>query len=380
MVQPPSYSEVVVIGAGLSGLAVAKVLTDRAIPVRILDAASGPADSWRRRHPQLRLNTHRRFSHLPGQPALKTDGPFLRRDSVVRYLTEYAEGLPIGIEHDTRVVSIRRRNGRLVLETNRAAVTCSHVVFATGRDRVPFIPRWPGRDRFAGTVIHSADLGDVARFDGKRVLVVGAGNSGSDVLNHLARHQPAKVWVSVRYGPTIVPARILGIPTQLAAGLLDAIPIWLADAVLRTTQHLSFGDLKKHGLGRHPAGGGTRLLREGVAMAIDDGFVKAIKSGRFAVVRSVRALTDDRVVLDDDSSVRPDVVICATGYRPGLEPLLGNLGVLGDRGVPKIGPGDPWHNAPSLWFIGYQPIFSGYFRSAARSARLVADAIEKDLR
>ncbi len=116
---------------------------------------------------------------------------------------------------------------------------------------------------------------------------VGAGNSGSDVLNHLARHRPADVVISVRYGPAIVPIRVFGFPLHRAAPLFQVMPLRLVDRAFALTQWLFFGNLTRHGMTIHSFGGGIRLAQEGTAFAIDDGFA-ATKSGRFRVARAVR--------------------------------------------------------------------------------------------
>jgi len=195
-------------------------------------------------------------------------------------------------------------------------------------------------------------------------------------LNHLARHNPAQVMISVRHGPAIVPTRVLGFPLHRAANLFAALPVVLLDPAFRLMQWLCFGNLARHGLTSHPDGGGTRLLRDGVAFAMDDGFVAAIRNGRFKVAGNIAVFQQDTVVFEDGQIFRPDTVICATGYHTGLEQLLCHLPVLDDRGVPlhPSGERDPAHDG--LWFTGYRPVFQGYFHAACSSARQIADAIQ----
>ncbi len=371
---------VLIIGAGLSGLATAEALMRRGVAVTILEEQARVAEPWRKRHPALRLNIHRHFARLPGMRAPRGDGAFLKRDTVVDYLARYARHIGVPIRFGTRVERIEHDVVGWMVKTTNGTFYAAHVVFATGRDSVPHIPDWPGLASFEGEVLHAAALGDVARFDGKRVLVVGAGNSGSDVLNHLARHHPAEVVVSVRHGPAIVPSHVFGFPLHRAARLFQALPLPIVDRAFALTQRLFFGDLTRHGMTTHSLGGGTRLALDGTAFAIDDGFVAAINSGRFRVAGKIVEFHAGRAFFENGGSVAPDVVICATGYRTGLEPLVGRFGVLDGKGNPTHPAGEPDPAQPGLWFTGYKPLFTGYFDAAAIAAERIGTGIASHLR
>jgi len=371
---------VLVIGAGLSGLACAQALARRGIPPTVLEAEGRVAEPWRARHPALRLNIHRHFAGLPGLKAPSSDGAFLRRDTVVAHLERYARSLDVPIRFGVEVGAVARSAGGWRVSTTAGPCETAHVVIASGRDRVPHIPDWPGREAFGAELLHVAELGDVARFDGKRVLVVGAGNSGSDALNHLARHRPKEVLIAVRHGPALVPARIFGFPLHRLARVFAALPSGLLDPAFRAVQRLFLGNLERHGLRSHPAGGGTRLIRDGVAFAIDDGFVAALRSGRFRMVHGVERFEPNGVRLADGSICTPDVVVAATGYRSGLAPLLGHLGVLDEEGRPRHPMGEPDPRNPGLWFSGFRPTFTGYFDAAAIAAERIAAGVAADAR
>ncbi len=367
--------DVIIIGAGLSGLAAAKELRARDVPVTILEASDRIASPWRARHPRLRLNIHRHFARLPGRQEVPNRDTYLPRDAVVAYLEDYAEALDVTIHLGTRVLDVQRDRDGWRLETDNRNFHSTHLIVATGRERLRHIPTWPGMEEFGGEIVHAADFAEPSSYDGKKVLVIGAGNSGTDILNHLSRSNPARVWVSVRHGPAILPTRILGFPLHRLANLFASFPRWSLDPAFAIMQRLFLGDLHRFGLRRHSLGGGTRLLDHGVTFALDDGFVAALKAGRFEAVEQTAGFTPTSVELTDGRQLHPDVVICATGYRPGLGDLFGELGVLNDKGYPRHPMGEADAMNPGLWFTGFGVIFQGFFHAAGVSARRIAESI-----
>jgi cation diffusion facilitator CzcD-associated flavoprotein CzcO len=162
---------------------------------------------------------------------------------------------------------------------------------------------------------------------------------------------------------------------QRMSPFMEKFPLVVADRMLRDTERLFLGDLSAYGLPRHPAGGVSRMIKSGVAPAIDDGFVAALKAGRLKVVPPVERFTATGVDLRDGRHLEADVVIAATGYRTGLEPMVGHLDVLDDNGVPVVNGGRTADHCPGLWFIGMRPTLSGYFRAACRDSQQIATAI-----
>jgi cation diffusion facilitator CzcD-associated flavoprotein CzcO len=141
---------VIVIGAGASGLAAAQALRARSIPVRIVDQASRPGDAWYHRHAQLRLNTHRHLSVLPGLAIPRFAGAYPTRDSIIRYFDDYAARLDAPIDYGVQVTRIDADDNGWAIETDAGVYRARHVVVAAGLERVPHIPDWPGRDTFSG--------------------------------------------------------------------------------------------------------------------------------------------------------------------------------------------------------------------------------------
>jgi hypothetical protein len=132
------------------------------------------------------------------------------------------------------------------------------------------------------------------------------------------------------------------------------------------------GDLSAYGLPEPEEGAVSRLLRLGVAPAIvDREVVDAIRDGRIEIVAGVESLDESGVQLADGSRIEPDALIAATGFRPGLEPLVGHLGVLDERGAPVATSGEA---APGLRFVGYI-LRPGQIGLMGREAKLAADDI-----
>lgn len=375
MEQMAAIEPAIVIGAGVAGLAVARALMKAGVATAVLEKESRLAEPWRRRHEQLHLNTHRDLSALPGLAYPKGTPAFPHRDVVIRHMNDFHEANRLPVEFGVSAEAIMFAGDHWIVRTSAGSRLARHVVVATGRDREPYTPQWKGMRAFAGRIIHSADFGDARAYAGKKVLVVGAGNSGFDALNHLAGVDTAAVWLSARNGPALLPKRVGKIAVHRLSPLMACLPLRVADAVMAVTQRLVFGDLTKFGMPPAPAGGASRLTSDYTAIAADDGAVDAIKSGRIVVVPAIREFTRDGVILANGSMVAPDIVIAATGYRTGLERMVGDLGVLDEKGVPLFNGGQADPKWPGLWFTGMRPSIRGCFANAAILARAIAGRI-----
>lgn len=127
-----------VIGAGASGLAAAQALRGRGIPVRIIERANRAGDAWYHRHPQLRLNTHRQMSILPGLAIPKATGAFPSRDSIIHYLGDYAARLDAPIDYGVEVTRIDRTRSSWVVTTRAGDVKGDGLLqFVQCGDRFP---------------------------------------------------------------------------------------------------------------------------------------------------------------------------------------------------------------------------------------------------
>lgn len=368
-------TDVLIIGAGTSGLALARELITCGVRPVMLDAADRPAASWRARHPQLHLNTHRLLSHMPGRRFDRDAGAFPARDAVVRYIEDYEANLGIEVKRGIRAEKVERENGGWAVQTSAGLMVARDLIIATGPDGVPIMPDWPGADTFEGELIHARDFGHVEDCDGKRVLLVGAGNSSVDIANHLSRHQPEQVWMSVRGGATLAPVYVLGLPTHLLTPILRYLPAGIVDRSLALLSRLVCGDLTRFGLPRPDKGALARIRDDGSPPALDNGFARALRAGRLEIMPEIAAFDGPRVRLENGGVISPDLVICGTGYRTGLEPLVGHLGAVDDRGEPRFSGSETSPDHAGLWFFGFRNSLWGNLNERRREARRLATRI-----
>ena len=371
----PEYP-VVVVGAGPAGIAAASSLRDNGVDALVLERGERVAWSWLTRYDHLRLNTSKRYSHLPGLRYPRHTPVFPSRDQVIEHLETGARGLDI--RFDTAAERVDRQPTGWRVTMSAGTVDARHVIVATGQQGTPNIPEWPGIPGFSGELWHSSEYRNPARFVGARVLVVGCGSSGTEIANDLVSGGAAKVWMATRTPPNILlrtgPAGVSG---ATIARPLFHLPPRLADRIARVARLKAIGDLAPFGLPVPDEGPFARSARLGVAPAIVDmTVIESIKAGLIEVVSAPVSFDGDRVLLHDGTGVRPDVVICATGYRTGLDALVGHLGVLDDRGLPVAFRGEP--AAPGLRFLGFMPRPSqiGY---ASTRARRIAREIAAEL-
>jgi putative flavoprotein involved in K+ transport len=364
---------VVIAGAGPAGLAAAWAIRRAGLDPLVVEQADAVAASWRGRHDHLRLNTHRVFSHQPGSRIPRRYGSYPTRDDYVAYLQEYSAGMRLRL--GTQVHRIDRTDGGWTLALEAGSLTTAHAVIATGSDAEPYLPDWPGLDSFGGVVMHAGQFRNVAAMAGLDVLVVGPGNSGVDLLGYLAASDAGRLWLSARSGMTITPRRLGGVPLHPVSVALRHTPVRGQDVTARAVQRLAFGDLSRFGYPVPALGPFTRQRTDGVTIAVDDGFARALKAGRVVMKPAIDRFDGPRASFTDGTSCAPDVVICATGYRPGIEALAGHLVTLDRRGMPPFTGATSSPEHPGLWFFGLDSSIYGNMHVHRRQARQLARAI-----
>lgn len=360
--------EVLIVGGGPAGLATAACLGRRGIPARVLEQGPAVGHSWSQYYDRLHLHTGRHLSRLPGLPLGKDYPLYPARDEVVRYLRDYARRFDLRVSTDERVVAVRRDEARdgWRVETERDTRHAPAVVVASGTFHNPRRPRFPGLDDFGGPVLHAAEYRNPSSVAGRRVLVVGAGNSGAEIAVDLA-DAGREVTIAVRSGVHIVPRDLYGVlPVQYAAYVLQRLPPRLAGAITAAVDRQGRRRLASVGL---PAAAGPLTTIPVIGLHLID----ALRAGRVTARGGVARFRPGAVEFAD-GEVRPcDAVVLATGYEPALAFLRG-LAADPATLVPPAGVACPAY--PDLYFVGYHTSFNGTLylirQEAPQAARAIA--------
>ncbi|MDR0345569.1 MAG: NAD(P)/FAD-dependent oxidoreductase [Nocardiopsaceae bacterium] len=296
---------VIVIGGGQSGLAAARAVLEHDLVPVILEARDRAAGSWPYYYDSLKAFSPAGFNSMPGLMFPGDPDHYPARDEVAAYLESYAAALGVEICTSTRVVAVRRDEQEFVVVTaDGRQLRAAGIVAASGSFASPHRPAFPGQEGFTGELLHVADYRNPAPFEGKRVIVVGAGNSAAQVASELA--PVAKVTLAARHPLRVIPQRIGG----------KDVHYWLRET--------GFDTLPAPWLDKITGGG---VITDSV------GFGQALADGLLDVSPMFTGLDGDQVVWDHHERERADAVILATGYRPSLGYLSG-LGALDSSGMP----------------------------------------------
>ncbi|GAA4902736.1 putative flavoprotein involved in K+ transport [Stackebrandtia albiflava] len=348
MTTTPHTTDVVIIGAGQSGLAAAGALGAAGVRPVVLEAAAEPHGSWPHYYDSLKAFSSNRFNAMPGLPFGGDPDDHPTRDEVAEYLRRYAAGLDAEIRTGVRVTEVGHDGGRFVVHTAGGdTLEAGAVVAATGSFGNPYTPELPGAAAYRGIVRHVADYRNPAPYAGSRVVVVGGGNSAVQVACELA--QVATVTVASTEPLTLVPHRPGGRDVHhVLTVAVDPLPApWVA------------------------------LLFDGAPVLDIGGYAEAFAAGRPDRRDMFTTFTEDGVRWSDGTTEPVDAVITATGYRPDLG-YLRALGALDATGAPLHSGGLSTTHA-GLAYLGleFQRSFAsntlrGVFADAAAIAPAVA--------
>lgn len=338
---------VCVIGAGGSGLNAIKNLREAGFPVDCYERETTVGGAWNWRHDRspVYASTHlvssKPFTQFPDFPMPDEWPDYPSHAQLLTYFERYADhfGLREHIWFGTEVIRVEPvpegHHWDVTIRGSRGGepriLRYSAVVVANGHN---WSPRWPaieGMEEFRGQVLHASAYKDAAQIRGRKVLVVGGGNTGCDIAVEAAQ-QAARCWHSTRRGYWYAPKYVLGRPADQADDLLRwlRVPVWLRRWLFRRTLAATVGDYTRFGL---PAP--DHKLYESHPV-VNSQLVYYVGHGAITPVPDVARFTRTGVEFTDGSTVEPDVVIFATGYQPAFEFLDPELLGVDADGRPRL--------------------------------------------
>ncbi|WP_183407747.1 flavin-containing monooxygenase [Nocardioides marmoriginsengisoli] len=336
--------EVVILGAGQGGLALAANLRLMGVDALILEKSGRIGDGWRSRYHSLVLHDPVWADHLPYLPFPQSWPIYSAKDKIADWFEFYAQAMELNVwcsaemtdaAYDeaagTWTVKVRTADGERTLKPR-------DVVLATGAAGEPNVPDFPGRDSFAGTVYHSSKHGAGGSWAGKKAIVVGACNSGHDIAQDL--HEAGAQVTLVQRSSTHIISQLHGIPAIFGANftesgppteysdlLASAFPWPLVleaakDGVKQTAEKDAelLSSLEAVGFKLNDGPDGTGLmgyaLAKGGGYYIDVGASGLIADGKIGLAQGsgLAEFTPSGIKLADGRELDADLVVLATGY------------------------------------------------------------------
>ena len=363
--------DAIIVGAGPAGLACAVTMRAAGLDVTVLEKADRVGSVWRRHYDRLHLHTDRNHSGLPGMAMPLIFPTYPSREQLVEYLESYAARFDIQPVFNTTVSRIRRDGTQWCVDADQGSISAPVVVVATGIADAPYRPSWPGLDAYRSAVVHSSEYRNPTPYVGKRVLVVGFGNSGGEIALDLA-NADVDVALAVRGPVQILPRDLLGFPILAWAILYRRLPARLVDFINAPILRLAVGSIEELGLRRAAKGPRQMVEEDGRVPLIDIGTLDKIRDGSIKICGGIDRLTPEGVAFADASAQKFDAIILATGFRPDLRQLMPDVeGVFDGQGMPLV-TGQAT-NAPGLYFCGQITSPTGQLREIGLEAQRIAD-------
>jgi cation diffusion facilitator CzcD-associated flavoprotein CzcO len=368
-------TDVIIIGAGPAGLALGASMKKRGFAFEILERGFAVGMSWRNHYDRLHMHTLKKHSGLPGL-VMPADYPrYPSRQQVVDYLELYAEHVGLSPRFNEEVISAQREEGKgeWEVKTAKATYQAPFLLIGTGNAGKANLPQWQGRETFKGQILHSSEYKNPRGLEGKKVMVVGFGNSAGEIALDLAE-AGLNPLLSVRGPVNVVPKEFLGNNFLEVAITTQSMKDSHADLIARAASRLVFGDLRKYGLKKLPYGGVIQARQHGQVPLADIGTMAAIKKEKIRVRPGVSTLSADAVTFEDGRVESIDTIICATGFQARLDRFLRvGEGILDEKGAPfKSGVGTA---EPGLFFCGFYVSPRGMIREIGFEAEAIGDAI-----
>lgn len=358
-----SSQHVAVIGAGAGGLSAARHLLESGHEVTVYEQGSHVGGLWvydndnglSVAYESLHINSEPRTTAFRDYPFRAGSPLFPSHREITKYLNDFADAFDIRrrICFGTRVIDVapvdgRRDNGWTVTLDDGSEQLFDSVVVASGHQGVPADPEWSST--FAGQYLHSHAYRKPQPFTGKRVLVVGVGNSGLDIAADLVGHAD-KVYTSARSPVLIMPRMMLGVPTPRVVGAIAKpwMPWLVQRQILRALSRVYHGRMETWGL---------RTPRTRTHPASNATFMAHVAYQKIVIEPGIADVEGSRVTFENGDTIEVDAIIAATGYHIDLPFMKGDLAPLDGRRLQAyrrvVNP--DW---PGLYFVGFFNVSGG---------------------
>jgi cation diffusion facilitator CzcD-associated flavoprotein CzcO len=359
-------ASVLLIGAGGAGLATSYYLQRQGIDHLILEQQQVGA-TWTKHYDRLHLHTLKQVSGLPGLPMPADYPTFPAGEQVSAYLRQYAAHFALPVIEGIAVQQARYEAGEWHVQTSQGTFCAALLVVATGIWHTPYMPHLAGQEEFGGRIVHANVYDRPQSFAGQRVLVVGVGNSGTEIAVDLGEHG-IETGIATRSGVTFVryPRSPLGM--RLMAWFFRIVPQRVREWALRRVRRRRFDQL-----GLPPASEVDAYPVVGFELP------EAVAAGQVQVYGGIERLLPGQVQFADGQVVPFDTIIMATGYRPTVGFVQDELD-FDAAGFPLLDEGRSTRN-PQLYTVGFRyPTTEGWFQSIGYTARRVARRVARHAR
>ncbi len=381
-----NLNRVAIVGAGPAGLSVARALKVVGIPFTIYEKHSDVGGIWDKDNqgsPVYRsahfISSKTMSGHI-GHPMPQHYPDYPSNQQVLAYIKSFAtsEELLPAIRFNTVVEEAKRERDYWLVTSKTLGASGENepkheryrwLVCASGTNWFPNRPAIKGEESFAGEIIHSVEYNDSDILRDKRVLIVGAGNSGVDIACDAA-YASKKALISLRRGYHFIPKNIFGIPSDVFGAQSKWMPFWLRQRIFGVLLRLLNGDLSRLGLPRpdHRVFESHPILNTQV--------LHYLQHGDLSVRPDIDYAEGDKVYFNDGSCEEVDLIILATGYRWHI-PYLNcpSLDWVNDR--PRTSRKMFIPSEPTLFLNGYIELAGGAYKLFDEMAMLLAMSISK---
>ena len=365
-----------IVGGGPAGLAVGAALRLGGVSFSIIEKNDRVGSAWHNHYDRVHLHTVKGFSSLPFMPYPSHYPRYVPKQLFTEYLDSYAKKFSLVPYFNQPALNVRNENDFWITNTPNVIYKSKKIIIATGYNNQPISPKWDGMNEFQGQIIHSKDYRNGKPFLGKQVLVVGIGNTGGEIAIDLAE-SGAKVQICVRNPVRIVPREIFGIPMQYSAILFSYLPPKLGDYLSKKILGLTVPDYSEYGLVTPEYGTVSQLLYKEKVPLIDIGTINLVKQGKIVIMPEIEKFNKNSILFKNGKEEKIDMVLLATGYKPGLENIFSQYPELfNEKGYPNIRGKESEFSG--LYFLGFNNHLGGFLRNIGIEAKKIASKIAKE--